>query len=100
MSSLPSVRNRTVPGGRHLTQREANRRRNGDPFLRTGLRVFGEPWNNKSGALTTLTGLHVALFRFRKEWHVMFLSLEGHRLVSQFLGLGAGPRQMEEYGME
>ena len=34
-----------TPGGHRLAQREANRRRNGDPLFRIGLRAFGEAWN-------------------------------------------------------
>jgi hypothetical protein len=55
-------------------------------FLWIGLRAFGEAWNKKPGALVRLTTLRRALFRCRKESRVMFLSTEGHRLVSRILG--------------
>jgi len=47
---------------------------------------------NEPGALIRLTAPCVALFRFRKETYVMFLSQGGHRLVARFW-CRVGPRR-------
>src|ERR1700722_8911346 len=77
MSSLPSVRNRAVPGGQHLTRARGKPTTEWRPFLRIGLRAFGEAWNKNPGTLVRLTTPGRALFRGGNKWRVIFLSTAG-----------------------